>query len=202
MTDWDTDGSRLRANLEAVFKDISLWSEKRGKVSIATIKRWHQKTMAGLSVPDPKFVGRFRGELGLENEPVYIGRHRGTKASLVAGEVGAFVKRLQAISGRLDKLLPRGGKLDRDRLEASIELAAWTHSEWIRIHPFCNGNGRPARMLANAMLMRYGLPPVLRLRPRPTSPYGQAGAHGMKGNSKPMETLIRGLLKNFPKEDA
>lgn len=154
--------------------------------------------MSGLDVPDPKYVGRFRGEPGLEGQPVYIGTREGTQAALVVGEVDAFVKRLQAVSDRLDKLLPSGDELDRDGLEAVIELAAWTHSEWVRIHPFRNGNGRSARILTNAILMRYGLPPVLKLRPRPASPYGQVGADGMEGDSKPMEALLRRLLKDFP----
>ncbi|MFM9967562.1 MAG: Fic family protein [Burkholderiales bacterium] len=201
MADWDIDSARLRANLETVFEELSRWSEKRGAFTVATIKSWHRKTMRGLEVPHPKFIGRFRGEAGLEHEPVYIGTHRGTDASLVPKEVAACVKRLQSILVELDEILPKGGNIDRDRLEACIELAAWTHSEWVRIHPFCNGNGRTARMLANAILMRYGLPPVLRLRPRPGSPYGQAGAHGMMGNSKPMEALLRGLLAKLAHDD-
>jgi hypothetical protein len=116
------------------------------------------------------------------------------------GEVDAFVARLQAVASRLDALLPAGKALDADGLEAVIELAAWAHSEWVRIHPFCNGNGRIARLLANAILMRYAVPPVLRLRPRPTSTYGRAGAEGMAGNARPMENLLRRLLRNFPNE--
>jgi hypothetical protein len=115
--------------------------------------------------------------------------------------VDTFIERLQAVADRLDALLPAGIALDPDGLEAVIELAAWAHSEWVRIHPFCNGNGRIARSLTNAILMRYGLPPVLRLRPRPASPYGHAGAEGMEGKAKPMETLLRRLLRNFPKDD-
>ena len=201
MADWDADGPQLQANLETVLEDVSRWANRRDKVSVATIKRWHRQTMAGLDVPHPKFVGRFRGEPGLEGEPVYIGSHEGTNADLVAGEVNAFVARLRGISARLDELLPNGEALDRDRLQAVIELAAWTHSEWVRIHPFANGNGRTARILTNAILMRYGLPPVLRLRPRPQSPYGRAGAAGMDGDAKPMETLLRRLIKGFPEED-
>lgn len=201
MADWDADGPKLQANLEAVLEDISQWAQQRDKVTVATIKRWHRRTMTGLDVPDHKFVGRFRGEPGLAGEPVYIGSHEGTKAVLVVGEVDAFVKLLRAVSGRLDKHLPSGEELDRDGLEAVVELAAWTHTEWVRIHPFRNGNGRTARMLANAILMRYGLPPVLRSRPRPSSPYGRAGAEGMEGNAKPMEDLVRRLLRGFPKED-
>ena len=201
VADWDADGPRLRANLVGVLEDVCRWAGKRDKVSVAAIKRWHRQTMAGLDVPDPKLVGRFRGEPGLDDEPVYIGSHEGTKAPLVAGEVDAFVKRLQAVSKQLDKLLPSGEELDSDGLEAVIELAAWTHSECVRIHPFCNGNGRTARTLADAMLMRYGLPPVLRLRPRPASGYGQAGAEGMNGNARPMGALIRRLLVDLSKED-
>ena len=200
MADWDADGPRLQANLEAVLEDVSRWADNRDKITVATIKRWYRQTMSGLDIPDPKYAGRFRGEPGLESEPVYIGSHEGTKAALVEGDVDAFVRRLQAVSQRLDKLFPSGEELDRDRLEAVIELAAWTHSEWVRIHPFRNGNGRSARILSNAILMRYGLPPALRLRPRPSSPYGQVGAEGMAGNSKPMEALLRRLLKDFPKQ--
>jgi fido (protein-threonine AMPylation protein) len=200
VADWDADGPKLQANLERMLEDVATWADQRDRITAAAIKRWHRQTMAGLDVPDPKFVGHFRGEPGLEGEPVYIGSHEGTKAELVAGEVDAFVKRLQAIADQLDKLLPSGEALDRDGLEAVIELAAWTHSEWVRIHPFSNGNGRTARILTNAVLMRYGLPPVLRLRPRPPSPYGQAGAEGMEGNAKPMETLLRRLLKDYPKD--
>jgi Fic/DOC family len=157
--------------------------------------------MAGLDVPHPKLIARFRGEPGLEGEPVHIGLRQGTKAEQVADEVDAFVARLQSVTARLDTLLPREAELDRDGLEAVIELAAWAHSEWVRMHAFSNGNGRTARMLANAVLMRYGLPPVLRLRPRPPSPYSHAGAEGMDGNAKPMEALLRRLLRGYPNED-
>ncbi|MBI3374546.1 MAG: hypothetical protein HY017_22705 [Betaproteobacteria bacterium] len=52
------------------------------------------------------------------------------------------------------------------------------------------------------MSWRHGptLPPVLRSRPRPASPYGQAGIAGMEGDAKPMETLLRRRLKVFPKD--
>lgn len=42
----------------------------------------------------------------------------------------------------------------------SIEFAAWTHAEFVRIHPFVDGNGRTARMLMNYQLMLAGFLPV------------------------------------------
>ncbi len=41
-----------------------------------------------------------------------------------------------------------------------IELAAFTHAEFVRIHPFQDGNGRTARLLMNYQLMRHGFLPI------------------------------------------
>jgi Fic family protein len=71
----------------------------------------------------------------------------------------AFERRLQAAVAVLDQRYPSNEALDEDGLAAVIDLCAWAHAEWVRIHPFGNGNGRTARVWANAPLMRYGLPP-------------------------------------------
>ncbi|XP_020898634.1 protein adenylyltransferase Fic-like [Exaiptasia diaphana] len=42
-----------------------------------------------------------------------------------------------------------------------IEFAAIAHHRLVYIHPFIDGNGRTARLLTNAILMRAGFPPVL-----------------------------------------
>ena len=44
----------------------------------------------------------------------------------------------------------------RDKRNA-IEFAAWTHAEFVRIHPFVDGNGRTSRMIMNYQLMNAGL---------------------------------------------
>jgi Fic family protein len=41
-----------------------------------------------------------------------------------------------------------------------IELAAWVHAEFVRIHPFRDGNGRASRMIMNSQLMSSGWQPV------------------------------------------
>ena len=85
MADWDADGDRLDANLASVLGSIVAAAAKRQPITLAVIKRWHRRTMADLAVPDPRMVGRFRGEPGLEACGVRIGSHVPT------GSIGALV---------------------------------------------------------------------------------------------------------------
>lgn len=41
-----------------------------------------------------------------------------------------------------------------------IEYAAWTHAEFVRIHPFVDGNGRTSRMIMNYQLMANNYLPI------------------------------------------
>ena len=41
-----------------------------------------------------------------------------------------------------------------------IELAAWTHAEFVRIHPFIDGNGRTSRLIMNYQLLIHGYLPI------------------------------------------
>lgn len=40
-----------------------------------------------------------------------------------------------------------------------FDIATWTQHQIAVIHPFCEGNGRMARLLTNLILSRYRLPP-------------------------------------------
>ncbi|MHC5074751.1 MAG: Fic family protein, partial [Planctomycetota bacterium] len=42
-----------------------------------------------------------------------------------------------------------------------IEFAATMHTKLVAIHPFIDGNGRTARLLMNAILLKYSLPPII-----------------------------------------
>jgi hypothetical protein len=108
-----------------------------------------------------------------------------------------FEKKLHALLRELDAMLPAGQEPDADQLAAIVDLCAWVRAQWIRVQPFANGNGRTARLWANCIAMRYGLPPFIRLRPRPNYGYGEAGAKAMQGDWKPTATVFRRLLDVF-----
>lgn len=125
---------------------------------------------------------------------MWVDGHEGAPPERVASELAAFEQTLQRAVAALDARYPRAEALDTDGLAAVVDLCAWAHAEWVRIHPFANGNGRTARIWANALLMRYGLPPAIRLRPRPDGGYGDAGAAAMNGDWRPTVTVFGWML--------
>ena len=193
MADWDADSPQLRRNLASVAQAIGDSADRRDQPSLDLVREWHRQTMNGLAVPDTAYVGRFRGEPGAQID-VVVGAAEGVAYENVKAQLADFERRLQAVVAALDAEYPAGAELDTDAVAAVAELAGWAHAEWVRIHPFVNGNGRTARMWANFLLQRFGLPPVMRLRPRPHGDYAAAGARAMAGDWRPTVALILRML--------
>lgn len=197
MPDWDEDSPRLRQNLARTLAEIVRAAERCETPTLEAARRWQTLVMEGLDVPDSRFVGAFRGEPGLEKIQARVGAVYGVDSSSVADELARFEAKVQTLVAELDALIPIGQEADADQLAALVDLCAWTHAEWVRIHPFANGNGRTARLWANSLAMRYGLPPFIRLRPRPNAIYSDAGAKAMQGDWKPTALAFRHLLDDF-----
>jgi hypothetical protein len=197
VPEWDKDSPRLRQNLGQVLKEIVLAAERREIPTLEAARNWQSRIMEGLDVPDRRYVGAFRGEPGLERIQVRVGANYGVDSADVAEELARFETKLQALVAELDALLPMGQELDADQLAAVIDLCAWAHAEWVRIHPFANGNGRTARLWANSLALRFGLPLFIRLRPRPNAGHGDAGAKAMQGDWKRTAVVFRRLLNDF-----
>jgi hypothetical protein len=187
----------LRKNLAQVLDAIIRSAERREVPKVETARRWQSLLMEGLKVPDARFTGAFRGESGLEHVQVRVGSQYGVDAAEVAMALARFENKLQDLVAELDGMLPAGQAPDSDQLAAIVDLCAWVHAEWVRIHPFGNGNGRTARLWANSIAVRYSLPPFVRLRPRPNSGYAEAGAKAMRGDWKPTANAFRQMLERF-----
>ncbi len=199
MADWDEDSPRLRQNLARILARIAEASAQRKTPTLELARNWQRAFLEGLKV-DPRYVGAFRGEPGLERTGVKVGRLWGVHPSNIAQELREFEQKLQAALSRFDEALPVEKDLNGDEVDAVIDLCAWAHAEWIRIHPFANGNGRTARLWANFLAMRYGLPPFVTLRPRPDDGYEAAGARAMRGRWQPTAAAFRRMLNRFLEE--
>ncbi|SRR5579859_228043 len=194
--DWDADSPQLRHNCTRVLQTAETESHARAPLNLDTARQWQRGIIQDLTVPDPAYVGKFRGEPGLERCQVHVGGRWGVPATEVSNALLEFEQRLQQAIALLDSLIPADTFPDVDQTNAVIELCAWVHAEWVRIHPFANGNGRTARLWVNSIAMRYGLPPFLRLRPRPQGDYAAACAQAMLGNWTPTADCLRQLLSD------
>ena len=81
-------------------------------------------------------------------------------------------------------------------LDRPIERLAAAHSEFERIHPFLDGNGRTGRLLLNLLLLRLGYgPAIIYLRDRER--YLRALRSADAGDNGPLgELLARAVLDN------
>jgi len=75
----------------------------------------------------------------------------------------------------------------------SIELAAWTHAEFVRIHPFVDGNGRTSRLLMNYQLISNGFMPVNIRNENKLDYYKALEEYGVKGDLKPFTDMVMEL---------
>jgi hypothetical protein len=197
MADWDDDSPELEANLIRVLRGIRRDARARVLPTVESARQWHAESMQGLDVPASNYAGAFRGESGLERVQVRIGAHYGVAAPDVTESLARFEQRLQRAVLTLDERIVAGSELSTDHVAAIVDVCAWAHAEWIRIHPFANGNGRTARLWVNSIAMRYELPPFMSPRPRPGGDYAAAGESAMRGDWKPTTAVLRRLLKDF-----
>ena len=136
--------------------------------TLETARKWHVEIMKKLDVPRQEYVGNYRGEPGVENITVSVGNANGVHPLELEASFRTLRRESRVSLPRSMSAIRRGPELDTDGLSAVGDFAALVlYLVGVRVHPFANGNGRTARIWAVAIFMRYGLPPALRLRPRP-----------------------------------
>ena len=75
----------------------------------------------------------------------------------------------------------------------AIELAAWTHTEFVRIHPFVDGNGRTSRMIMNYQIMAQGFLPVSIAKENRLEYFDALEAYAVNGDLQPFADMIAEL---------
>ncbi len=75
-----------------------------------------------------------------------------------------------------------------------VELAAWIHAEFVKIHPFTDGNGRTSRLIMNYQLMTDGFPPVSIAKEDRLEYFKTLEAYAVEGKLQPFAELVAGLV--------
>lgn len=136
-------GKTLREHFEAInHKDAILFMEdlaqKEDKLSEYSIKQIHSLILKNI---DDENKGKYR----TTNVIISGAEHKPPQSFEVQSKMEEFIKNYNE---NITKLHP-------------IELASFVHIEFVKIHPFLDGNGRTSRLLMNLELIKAGFPPVV-----------------------------------------
>lgn len=193
--------ARIRSNLVRLVDEFIEAAPSRLRPSVSLAQAWHRRIFEGVPLPVDYYAGevrdtdeRFPELIGYE---VTVGWNEGVDASGVPEALDRFEDQMQQAVEILDAQVPVGDvPRDSGVLGSVVTVCSISHGEWVRIHPFANGNGRTARLWANWCALRYGLPPFVRLRPRPEGArYARAAAESMAGNHAATISLFADWLQ-------
>ena len=172
---------------------------RRSIQTVDMARGWHHRIFVGVA-PLDAYAGNVRDSdpalpdlIGYE---VRVGNRTGLPSADVPHALVGFEQAVQQATAVLDAAIPPdGAPSDPAQVEAFLTLCGQTHGEWIRIHPVANGNGRTARLWTRWIALRYGLPPVVRLMPRPYGDlYAGASAQSMDGDHRAITRLFHTML--------
>lgn len=78
----------------------------------------------------------------------------------------------------------------------TVERAAILHSQFVKIHPFVDGNGRTARLLLNLELMKNGYVPVVIKKEQRLEYYNSLDASHRKGEHSLVIQFVAEIVDN------
>ncbi len=210
-TPWEddpADAPKIAANAARVLTGIADDADARLPPTVAMAQQWHRDLYDGIARPFAYYAGEVRDSddsypdlIGYE---VQVGNTPGVDSALVPQVLQQFERSAQVASASLDGAIVVGADLSTmpRELHGVLTYCAVLHGEWVRIHPFANGNGRTARLWANWAALRYGLPPFVTIKPRPRDPYALGALASMAGNHEvmfaAMDQMLRDHLTSLP----
>ncbi len=158
----------IARNVASIEADILAMRGAREAFTLELPCEWHRRLFVGCQhMPPVQLIGNFRGTPlpRISSYAVRFGPFRGTPPGEVAAELDHLERRLDTDLTRLDGAMPTEAEVTKARLELLLPVAAYAYAEWIRIHPFADGNGRTSRLLVNWIMARYWQPLILPGRP-------------------------------------
>jgi Fic family protein len=194
----------MAANAAKVLSGIAGDADRREPPTVAMAQQWHRDLYDGIARPFDDYAGEVRDSdqnfpdlIGYE---VQVGNALGVPSAQVPQALRHFEQGAQVAASRLDAVIAVGAHpstMAPQELHGVLTFCALLHGNWVRIHPFANGNGRTARLWTNWAAVRYGLPPFVTIKPRPGQPYGAAAAASMAGDDQVMVAVMEQMLRDY-----
>jgi Fic family protein len=172
--------------------------EGNEKITLEVIQNIH-KVMLKDAMPEA--AGRFR----VDGEDVKkLKCHEPPPGRLVKERMYVFWRELDTRLAKIPRHPKKQSKTQRHNWYASvIDVAAWIQHQLSHIHPFCDGNGRMARLMTNLILSRFALPPSrVKYEGNNRTEYIQALCQiDLYGDYEPLKRLIaKSIAEAYKKE--
>jgi Fic family protein len=140
------------------------WVRARQSVRVEHLHQLHRAVQTGTVIDALAPVGSWKIEPNGTTAMTTSGRtqwHDYAKPAHVPLLMEAWLKTLaRTCRNPLLKTL-RGRKDDQRTRDAALDAYTTAHLGFVSVHPYADGNGRMARLLANIPILRAGLPPLL-----------------------------------------
>ncbi|MEH6470993.1 MAG: Fic family protein [Halopseudomonas sp.] len=172
--------------------------ESRNTQKLKDSRGDHLALFIGLTPPYyPHFAGNYRGSVypGLRKYNVHI-----PMDTRVGAPWEQTTKAMFQLNGELDTCLPQldaaWRRTEQDmplvqKILSTVRLACAFFVEFLRIHPYANGNGHMARFSIFAFLSRYNIwPKRWPLDERPPGPYSAMISAYRDGNRDGLEQFV------------
>ena len=165
-------GKTLREHFEVInHRDAIVFVEElvqqQASLSEWVIKQIHQLVLKNV---DDQHAGRYRHL----NVLIAGAAHRPPDALQVVTQMQAFIEAYQTTAQALHP----------------VARAAWVHAEFVKIHPFVDGNGRTSRLLMNLELMKAGFPAAVLPVERRLAYYEALDTAHCEGDLQPFVQLV------------
>ncbi len=165
-------GKTMREHFEAInhreaIHYVEALVQKNEPLSEWQIKSLHQLILKNI---DDRNAGRYR----MQNVVISGAEHRPPDYLNVPEEMEAF-----AVQTAVNK-----------QCLHPVEHAARVHGDFVKIHPFVDGNGRTARLLMNLELMKAGFPPAVLTVEKRLGYYETLDIAHIKGDYEPFLSLM------------
>lgn len=165
-------GKTLREHFEVInHRDAIVFVEELVQQQVPlsewVIKQIHQLVLKNV---DDQHAGRYRHL----NVLIAGAAHRPPDALQVVTQMQAFIEAYQTTAQALHP----------------VARAAWVHAEFVKIHPFVDGNGRTSRLLMNLELMKAGFPAAVLSVERRLAYYEALDLAHCQGDFDPFAQLV------------
>lgn len=192
---WYADGPQTR---DGVFRQSCADAYRQAQamalskiVQASDCKQWH-KIMFATQVPLEYYAGNFRqvdADWPCLNVSVNVAGIQGEAASDVISETDKLFANMQSHLSVMELQWPQLTPYQR-AIRFAIILGTLI-GRFIQVHPFVNGNGRTSRLLWAWGLMRFGVPPQMRIRKHPEDPnYNFIMSKAMQGEFSHLSFFI------------